>query len=65
MKQDTKNKIAELQNKVAKLKDELTNDIYTICEESTYKNSSLFSYNIDNLNRFIEYLNESAQRIQE
>lgn len=30
MKQETKNKIAELQIKVAKMKEELTNDIYAI-----------------------------------
>ncbi len=60
----TKQKISNLVAKVAKLQDELQNEIYEICEESTYKNSSLFSYNIDNLKRFVDYLNESAHRIQ-
>ena len=60
----TQQKISKLLATVAKLQDELQNDIYEICEESTYQSSSIFSYNIDNLKKFVDYLNESAQRIQ-
>lgn len=60
----TQQKISKLLATVAKLQDELQNDIYEICEESTYHSSSIFSYNIDNLKNFVDYLNESAHRIQ-
>jgi hypothetical protein len=59
----TEQKIQQLQNKINTMQDEIENDIYEICEGSTYKNSSLFSYNIDNLRRFVDYLNESSNRI--
>ena len=63
-KMTTQQKISKLLATVAKLQDELQNDIYEICEESTYHSSSIFSYNIDNLKNFVIYLNESAHRIQ-
>ena len=45
-------KIARLQSKVDKLTAKLKNDIYEICENLDYHNSSRFSYNIDRLEHF-------------
>ena len=47
VKKETQKKIEELQKKVNDLAETLKNDIYEICEEMDYKNSSKFSYNID------------------
>lgn len=45
-------KILALQKKAAKLTEKLTNEIYSICEKLDYKNSSIFSYNVDRLKQF-------------
>ena len=45
-------KILALQKKVAKQTEKLKNEIYSICENLDYKNSSTFSYNIDRLEHF-------------
>ena len=45
-------KILALQNKVAKQTENLKNEIYSICENLDYQNSSRFSYNIDRLEQF-------------
>jgi hypothetical protein len=54
----TQKKIEKLQKKVAKFQEKIENQIYEICEELDYKNSSVFSYNIDRLKQFSEGLNE-------
>ena len=46
------NKIEALKKKVNELYTELETDIYTICENLDYHNSSRFSYNIDRLHQF-------------
>jgi hypothetical protein len=51
-------KIQALKNKVAKQVENLNSEIYTICENMDYQNSSRFSYNIDKLKQFNEYLQE-------
>jgi hypothetical protein len=53
-------KIARLQSKVDKLTAKLKNDIYEICENLDYQNSSRFSYNIDRL----EHFNNELQSFQ-
>ena len=53
-------KIARLQSKVDKLTAKLKNDIYEICENLDYHNSSRFSYNIDRL----EHFNNELQSFQ-
>ena len=50
--------IDALKEKVNSIKAELENEIYEICEQLDYVDSSLFSYNIDNLKRFSNNLNE-------
>jgi hypothetical protein len=45
-------KILALQKKVAKQTEKLKNEIYSICENLDYRNSSRFSYNIDRLEQF-------------
>ena len=45
-------KILALKNKVAKQTEKLKNEIYSICENLDYQNSSRFSYNIDRLEQF-------------
>lgn len=54
--EQTKNKIEALQKKVEILKIELETEIYEICENLDYHNSSKFSYNIDNLRQFTNNL---------
>lgn len=54
--QKSEKKILALQKKVAKQTEKLKNEIYSICETLDYKNSSLFSYNIDKLEEFNNYL---------
>ena len=51
-------KILALQNKVAKQTEKLKNEIYSICENLDYQNSSRFSYNIDRLEQFNNELQE-------
>lgn len=48
----TESKIKALQLKVAKLTEKLENDILGICEQLDYKDSSVFSYNVDRLKHF-------------
>ena len=50
--QKSEKQILALQKKVAKQTEKLKNEIYSICETLDYKNSSLFSYNIDRLEQF-------------
>ncbi len=52
----TQKKIQELKNKVENLKSELQAEIYEICENLDYHNSSNFSYNIDRLKQFTDGL---------
>ena len=51
-------KILALQKKVAKQIEKLKNEIYSICENLDYQNSSRFSYNIDRLEQFNNELQE-------
>jgi len=51
-------KILALQKKVAKQTEKLKNEIYSICENLDYQNSSRFSYNIDRLEQFNNELQE-------
>ena len=51
-------KILALQNKVDKQTEKLKNEIYSICENLDYQNSSRFSYNIDRLEQFNNELQE-------
>jgi hypothetical protein len=55
---EVQEQINALKDKVNSISDELNNDIYSICEQLDYVNSSRFSYNIDNLKRFSDALNE-------
>jgi len=55
---EVQEQINALKEKVNSMQDELNEEIYSICEQLDYTNSSRFSYNIDNLNRFSEALNE-------
>lgn len=52
-------KIKALLNRINKMEDEITNSIHEICELSEYKESSLFSYNVDRFKKFVEELNYS------
>jgi len=56
--QKSEKQILALQKKVAKQTEKLKNEIYSICETLDYKNSSRFSYNIDKLEEFNNYLQE-------
>lgn len=49
---NTEKKIQELKEKALKLTEELKNEIYEICQGLDYKESSIFSYNIDRLEAF-------------
>ena len=53
---NTQKKIQELKKKVENLKSELESEIYEICENLDYHNSSNFSYNIDRLKQFTDGL---------
>lgn len=52
----TNEKIQLLKDKVSKLTEELTNEINEIVNELPYKESSLFSYNVDRLKQFNDNL---------
>jgi len=54
----TEQKIEKLQKKVAKFQNKIENEIYEICEELDYQNSSRFSYTIDRLRIFVAELND-------
>jgi hypothetical protein len=51
-------KIKKLQSKVLKFQEKINEEIYGICENLDYKNSSRFSYNVDRLKNFVEELNK-------
>jgi hypothetical protein len=55
---EVQEQINVLKRKVNSISAELNDDIYSICEQLDYTNSSRFSYNIDNLKKFKDYLNE-------
>ncbi len=55
----TQDKIKDLKNKVSKLNEELTKEINEIVNELPYKESSLFSYNMDRLKQFNDNLQNS------
>ena len=59
MKNVTVSKIEALQIEVNKMATLWTAEIYSICETMDYKNSSLFSYNIDRMKHFVDFLNET------
>ena len=50
--QETINKIEALQQRAAKLTEEIRMEIWSICEGLNYQDSSRFSYNIDRLEQF-------------
>ena len=56
--QKSEKQILALQKKVAKQTEKLKNEIYSICETLDYTNCSRFSYNIDKLEEFNNYLQE-------
>jgi thermostable 8-oxoguanine DNA glycosylase len=58
MKTETAVKIEALQEIVNKFQDEVKEKIYEICEGLGYKESSVFSYNIDRLEQFVNGINE-------
>ena len=58
MKIETAVKIEALQEMVNKFQEEVKDKIYEICEGLEYKESSVFSYNIDRLQQFVRRLNE-------
>jgi len=58
-------KTEKLNKKIEKLKikneirvEKMKNEIYEICEQLDYKNSSRFSYNIDRIELFLKELKE-------
>jgi len=50
--------LKKLQKKVNKFSEEVKEEIYGICEQLQYIDSSRFSYNIDRLEQFRKELNE-------
>lgn len=56
---NTNEKIQLLKDKVSKLTEELNNEINEIVNELPYKESSLFSYNVDRLKQFNDNLQNS------
>lgn len=61
----TKKKIENFKSKVNKMADKLEIEIYSICEDLDYKNSSLFSYNIDKLKEFRDFVNSCNCQINQ
>lgn len=53
----TEKKIEKLQKKVQNFKNKIEDDIYEICENLKYQDSSIFYYNIDRLKHFVGELN--------
>lgn len=51
-------KLRKLKDKINKLSEKLENEIISICEISSYQDSSVFSYNIDRLREFTKQLND-------
>jgi polyhydroxyalkanoate synthesis regulator phasin len=58
MNSEAKQELEELQKEVNEISEKWIDQIYGICEKLDYKNSSVFSYNVDRLKRFVEELNE-------
>ena len=56
---ETAVKIEALQEIVNKFQEEVEEKIYEICEGLPYKQSSVFSYNVDRLKQFVEGINTS------
>lgn len=54
----TEKKIDNFKKKISKLTEKLTEEIYGICEGLDYKDSSVFSYNIDRLKQFNDGVQE-------
>lgn len=50
-------KIERFKKKVNKITEKLEIECYSICENLDYKNSSLFSYNIDKIREFRNHVN--------
>lgn len=51
-------KLQKLKNKVNKFSEKTIEEIYEICENLDYKNSSTFSYNVDRLKEFTKQIND-------
>ena len=51
-------KILRFQIKMEKQTQKIKDQIYSICEELDYKNSSVFSYNIDRIEHFNKEIQE-------
>lgn len=54
----TPQELRDFKMKVQKLKEELSEEIWGLCEKMDYKDSSNFSFNIDRLVRFNDELQE-------
>ena len=55
---DLENKLKEIKEKSNLFAEGIKNDIYELCENLEYKESSIFSYNIDRIDAFIKEINE-------
>ena len=55
---ETQKKLLKLQAKTKKMQEKLENEIYEICENMKYIDSSRMSYNIDRLRAFTNGINE-------
>lgn len=51
-------KLKSIQKKSNDFAEKIENEIYSLCENLDYKNSSRCSYNIDRLRLFIKELND-------
>jgi hypothetical protein len=56
-------KIQSFKNKINKITEKLEIECYSICENLDYKNSSLFSYNIDKIRELKNHVN-SFERLK-
>ena len=54
----TEQELKDFKLKVQKLKEELSEEIWGLCEKMDYKDSSKFGFNIDRLVRFNDELQE-------
>ena len=55
---EAQKKLLKLQAKTKKMQEKLENEIYEICENMKYIDSSRMSYNIDRLRAFTSGINE-------
>ena len=55
---EAQKKLLKLQAKTKKMQEKLENEIYEICENMKYVDSSRMSYNIDRLRAFTNGINE-------